>query len=181
MSQGNELNESGEESPAGNPFLWPGNSSNESLLLRTASREILETKTHPAATQVGSDSNELLVGVGRSLPDWPLLAAMLMFLAAGSLLLRHWRDSLSSRSTAGKALRTLETLSLGARGSLVLIECGRQRALVGCDLHGVRSISVLPEAFEDNLLELDAVTTSGQSSGGSGVQELLSDEVLCFR
>lgn len=83
----------------------------------------------------------------------PVVLALVMLAAAASMLLKHWRDTRFAQGGMHRSLRILETIRLGSRGSLMLVACAESQALVACDMQGIRSVVVLPNAFPSELLE----------------------------
>ncbi len=55
-------------------------------------------------------------------------------------VLARFRGFRRVHSTEQKQMRLLETLSLGAKRQLMLVECGSERYLVGCGLESIQTI-----------------------------------------
>jgi flagellar biogenesis protein FliO len=55
-------------------------------------------------------------------------------------VLARFRALRGVHSSEHKQMRVLETLSLGAKRQLMLVECGSERYLVGCGLESIQTI-----------------------------------------
>jgi flagellar biogenesis protein FliO len=79
------------------------------------------------------------------------------------LSIRHWQRRNGILPVANSVSRVLETVSLGPRRSISLVQLGDVRAVVGCDATGVTSIVLAPESFEISLAETDLEHTHIQA------------------
>lgn len=95
-------------------------------------------------------------------PEAPDMAAMLKRLVAGTsvvlalcvgLLLagKRWLSGAPTRAGSNTMLRRVETLALGNRCSIHLLQTGEHQILVGIDPGGIKSLIPLPPAFEGAL------------------------------
>jgi flagellar biogenesis protein FliO len=100
-----------------------------------------------------------------SWPDAPDTAAMLrrlvlgtatvLGLCIGSLFVgRRWLRGAPARVNSGNKLRLVETVSLGNRCVVHLIQSGNHQILVGVDGTGVRSLVPLPPSFEQAIADV---------------------------
>ena len=76
---------------------------------------------------------------------------------------RRWLERGSSGMNPGqKQLVLIESLSLGRRCSVALLEVGDRQVLVGSDQGGVQSMLILPVAFEEVMTEQNAELEASQ-------------------
>ncbi len=71
---------------------------------------------------------------------------------------RHWLRGAAPGTAAGGQLRLVETLPLGNRCTLHLVQIASRQVLVGADASGVRTIVPLPDEFEDFLRDPEGPT-----------------------
>ena len=70
---------------------------------------------------------------------------------------RRWLERGANGANSGqKQLVLVESLSLGRRCSVALLEVGDRQVLVGSDQGGLQSMLILPVAFEDVMTEQNA-------------------------
>jgi flagellar biogenesis protein FliO len=92
-------------------------------------------------------------------PDPPDTAAMLRRVVVGTGIVlglcvctlyagRRWLRGAPAGNGSGAALRLVETLSLGNRCSVHLLQTGEHQVLVGIDAGGLKSLLPLPPSFE---------------------------------
>lgn len=80
--------------------------------------------------------------------------AIVLALCVGTLLVgQRWLRGAPKRATAGDKLRLIETVSLGNRCSVHLLQAGEHQVLVGIDSTGVKSLVPLPPSFEQAISE----------------------------
>jgi flagellar biogenesis protein FliO len=114
----------------------------------------------PAASQPAGKQD--LVYSPAGLPDGPDTKSMLtrlvlgtatvLALCVGTLWLgRYWLTGGASLAASGKQLALVETLALGNRCSVHLLQFGSQTVLVGADGSGLKVIVPLPPSFEQKL------------------------------
>jgi flagellar biogenesis protein FliO len=68
---------------------------------------------------------------------------------------KRWVRPLTAPVSEGKYLRVLETLPLGGRCSVYLLQVGETRILAGVDHTGLKTLLPLPQSFDGALAELD--------------------------
>lgn len=97
-------------------------------------------------------------------PEAPDTAGMLRRLVVGTTIVlvlcvgtmvagRRWLRGTPARSPSGNLMHLLETVSLGNRCSVHLVQVGDQQVLVGVDGNGVKSLVPLPPSFERALAD----------------------------
>jgi flagellar biogenesis protein FliO len=87
---------------------------------------------------------------------WRLgLGTMLVLgLCVGSLWYgKRWLNSLAARTTSAGELKLVETLHLGNRCCLHLVQLPARQILVGADASGIKTVVPLPDSFESVLAE----------------------------
>jgi len=101
-----------------------------------------------------------------TLPDVASPQPMLARLAAGTVIvlllcvgslygMRQWLAPHATKAGAPRVLRLTETLALGNRCSLHLVQFGKNQVLVGTDGGGIKTIVPLPSPFEDLLADAE--------------------------
>jgi flagellar biogenesis protein FliO len=109
-------------------------------------------------------------GVGEytapQLPDMPSPQALLTRLATGTVFVlglavvslygaRRWLKMAGPVGTTPGAMKLIETLQLGNRCSLHLVQLGKRDVLIGVDGGGIKTIVPLAASFEDVLSEAE--------------------------
>lgn len=100
--------------------------------------------------------------VAPSLPEAPSVQGMLVRLGAGTAIvlglcvvtlwgIRKWIYPVPINASGPRAMRLSETLHLGGRCSLHLVQMDKQSILIGVDATGIKTIVPLTTAFEDVL------------------------------
>ncbi len=95
--------------------------------------------------------------------------AMLLRLAFGTLLVlglivvtlvaaRPWLTQWNAKKSTGENLKLIETLPLGSRCFLHLVQVSQQQFLIGADGNGIQSVSPVAESFEQALREVPSAT-----------------------
>jgi flagellar biogenesis protein FliO len=101
-----------------------------------------------------------------AVPEMPNPQDMLTRLAWGTVLvlglaaasiwgMRRWVKAHEPTGGGPSVLRLVETLPLGNRCSLHLVQLGNRELLVGVDAGGMKSIVPLPKAFDEVLAETE--------------------------
>jgi len=102
-------------------------------------------------------------------PGFGAIFTRLLFGTVVSLILcvatiwfgRRWMERGSNGANSGqKQLVLVESLSLGRRCSVALLEVGDRQVLVGSDQGGLQSMLILPVAFEGVMTEQNADLTA---------------------
>jgi flagellar biogenesis protein FliO len=117
------------------------------------------SQTPPAPQPAGKQD---LVYTPTALPDAPDAKSMLTRLALGTATVlglcvgtlwlgRYWLNGGVNPAAGAKQLQLLESLSLGNRCSVHLLQLGQQAVLVGADSSGLKVIVPLQPAFEQKL------------------------------
>jgi hypothetical protein len=97
-----------------------------------------------------------------SLPEVPSAQAMFARLAVGTIVVlglcvvtllygKRWLGVLNPPGPAGGELRLVETLQLGNRCCLHLVQLTSRQVLIGADASGIKTVVPLPEPFENCL------------------------------
>jgi flagellar biogenesis protein FliO len=113
-----------------------------------------------------------------SMPDLPSPRAMFLRLGLGTIFVlilcaitlwagKRWIRPLAGSQNENKQLRLVETLALGGRCSVYLLQAGETKVLAGVDHAGLKSLLTLPQSFDGALAELD----------GAGI-ERMKDELI---
>lgn len=100
-----------------------------------------------------------------ALPDMPTPGPMFLRLALGTIFVlilcaftlwagKRWVRPLGVPVGENKKLRLLESLPLGGRCSVFLLQAGGARILVGVDQAGIKSLTPLPQPFDSALSEM---------------------------
>lgn len=82
-------------------------------------------------------------------------AAVLLLSGAAVIGLKRWTTAFKPGCSPSRRLALLETLPLGPRGSIALVQCDGRLALVGCDAHGIKTITFCPTFFEEAITSDD--------------------------
>jgi flagellar biogenesis protein FliO len=121
----------------------------------------------PLSGQVGTPDKASAAGgaleyTPPALPDFPSPGAMLLRLALGTAAVlalcvvtlvaaRRFVRPPPAAGAAGQELRLIESLPLGGRCSVHLLQAGKTRALAGVDATGLKVLLALPETFAEAL------------------------------
>lgn len=100
-----------------------------------------------------------------TLPEMPSLGPMFLRLTLGTVFVlilcsitllagKRWIRPLAAPRDDNRKLRVLESLPLTGRCSMVLLQAGETRVLVGLDQAGIKALLPLPQPFENALAEL---------------------------
>ncbi len=100
------------------------------------------------------------------MPELPSPQVMFLRLGLGTIVVlilcaltlwvgKRWVRPLAVPVSEGKHLRVLESLPLGGRCSVYLLQVGETRILAGVDHTGLKSLLPLPASFGGVLAELD--------------------------
>lgn len=82
------------------------------------------------------------------------MTAVVLVLGVGVLVGgRHWLRGVAPARAGGGALRLVETLNLGNRCNLHLVQIATRQILVGADATGIKSVVTLTDDFEHYLGE----------------------------
>lgn len=122
-------------------------------------------------------TNGLELSYSPNWPEPPDTSGMLIRLVVGTVITiglcvgtmyfgRRWLTKLAPRGEA-RQLQVEECLSLGHRASLYLVKVGDTRLIAGTDVAGLKSLIVLPPAFQevfDKQVE-DAVASADSEPG----------------
>lgn len=99
------------------------------------------------------------------LPDMPSPGSMFLRLALGTLFVlilsvvslwagKRWIRPLAGPVGENRELRLLESLPLGGRCALYLLQAGETKVLAGVDQAGIKALLPLPQSFDGTLREL---------------------------
>ncbi|HTU18370.1 MAG TPA: flagellar biosynthetic protein FliO [Gemmataceae bacterium] len=99
------------------------------------------------------------------LPDLPSPSAMFLRLALGTVFVlilcvltlwigKRWIRPLAGPQGENKQLRIIESLTLGGRCSVYLLQAGEARVLAGVDGAGIKALLPLPAEFAGALAEM---------------------------
>jgi flagellar biogenesis protein FliO len=99
-----------------------------------------------------------------ALPEMPSPQAMLGRLFGGTVIvlglavaslfgMRRWRQAHGPAASANREMRLVETLHLGNRCALHLVQLGQREVLIGVDSGGVKTIVPLSRPFEEVLAD----------------------------
>jgi flagellar biogenesis protein FliO len=124
-----------------------------------------------SATSSAESNRDSLNYTPPAWPDAPDTAAMLRRLVMGTatvlglcvctlLVGRRWLRGAARGANSGDKLRLIETVALGNRCAVHLIQAGDQQVLVGIDGAGLKSLVPLTVSFENTLAEV-----GGKNSG----------------
>jgi len=129
--------------------------------------QALPSAPGPTAASVAVDATtpNKLVYTPPSMPEAPdakgmltrlgLATAGVLALCVGSLwVARRWLGPGSPHAATAKHLRLTETLSLGNRCALHLVQVGNRQVLIAADPSGLKSVVPLNESFDAELLSL---------------------------
>lgn len=153
------------------------------LLLTTASAVSAEE----LSAQSEAPASGLNLDYSPKWPEPPDTGAMLLRLGFGTVVTlglcvgtivfgRRWMQRLPTM-TAARKLQIEECLSLGHRASLYLVKIGESRLIAGTDASGLKSLLVLPTAFQDVFdQQVEAgLTTPASSSVGAATSVTWDD------
>jgi len=99
------------------------------------------------------------------LPDMSSPGSMFLRLALGTLFVlllsvvtlwagKRWIRPLAGPAGENRQLRVVESLPLGGRCAVYLLQAGEAKILVGVDQAGIKALLPLPQAFDSTLAEL---------------------------
>ena len=108
-------------------------------------------------------------------PEMPPLQPMLKRLAFGTIFVlilcmlvlwtgKRWVRPLAAPTLKSRKLRILESLPLGGRCSVFLLQADEAKILVGVDQAGIKSLLPLPQSFEPDLAEMPEEKAEGYST-----------------
>ncbi len=134
-------------------------------------REPAPTLSTPAPTQEKKDTLEYSPP---ELPEMSPPGPMLFRLGSGTIFVlilcfvtlwagKRWVRPLTIPVGENRKLRVLESLALGGRCSVFLLQAEEAKVLVGVDQAGIKALLPLPQPFEGALAEITAETT-GEAS-----------------
>jgi flagellar biogenesis protein FliO len=144
------------------------------LFLPRSFRPQTETPTAISpTTPTNSETKESLVYTPPALPDLPSPGSMLLRLTLGTIFVlilcaitlwagKRWIRPLAGPQGENKQLHILESLALGGRCSVYLLQAGEAKVLAGVDHAGLKALLPLPTAFAGTLAEI-AETTEGEN------------------
>lgn len=100
-----------------------------------------------------------------SVPDLPSTSSMFLRLVLGTVFVlilcaitlwggKRWIRPLAGPQVENKQLRVLESLALGGRCSVYLLQAGDARVLAGVDGAGIKALLPLPAEFAGALAEM---------------------------
>jgi flagellar biogenesis protein FliO len=131
-------------------------------------KEAPQRTESPGSDGSGAESNpEDLSYSPTAWPDAPDTSVMLRRLVLGTVTVlglcvctmwggRRWLRGAPARTSTGATLRHLETVSLGNRCAVHLVQAGSHQILVGVDGGGIKSLVPLPQSFESAIAEAGA-------------------------
>jgi flagellar biogenesis protein FliO len=132
------------------------------LVLPHSVRSLREpTAVVPAPTPT-EDKKDSLEYTSPMLPDLPPAGPMLLRLFLGTVFVlllctatlwagKRWIRPLSVPAGENRKLRVLESLPLGGRCSVYLLQAEQAKILVGVDQTGIKALAPLPQPFEGAL------------------------------
>lgn len=112
-----------------------------------------------------------------ALPELPSMRAMFVRLVLGTAAVlvlcvltlwvgKRWIRPYAIPDSSGRQLRVIETLPLGGRCSVFLLQAGKARVLAGLDGSGLKTLLALPESFDAALDAYDAAADSQAHPSG---------------
>jgi flagellar biogenesis protein FliO len=121
--------------------------------------------TQPPATIPAADTKESLDYKPPEMPDLPSPSSMFLRLTLGTVFVlilcvimlwagKRWIRPLAGPPVENKQLHLLESLSLGGRCALYLLQAGDTKILAGVDHAGIKALLPLPTAFAGTLAEV---------------------------
>jgi flagellar biogenesis protein FliO len=149
--------------------FWLAACATVALAGNVARADELPSNTATASAQSGRDD---LNYTPPTWPDAPDTAAMLRRLVLGTATVlglcvctlwigRRWLRGAPRGATSGSRLRLVETVVLGNRCSVHLLQTGDHQVLVGIDGTGLKSLVPLPASFENTLAEIKPAALDG--------------------
>lgn len=134
-------------------------------------REPAPTLSTPASTQEKKDALEYNPP---ELPEMSPPGPMLFRLVSGTIFVlilcfvtlwagKRWIRPLTVPVGENRKLRVLESLPLGGRCSVFLLQAEEAKVLVGVDQAGIKALLPLPQPFEGALAEITTETVSEAS------------------
>jgi flagellar biogenesis protein FliO len=126
--------------------------------------------TAPPADSPSNESKESLLYTPPALPDLPSPGSMLLRLTIGTIFVlilcvvtlwfgKRWIRPLGGPQGENKQLHLVESLTLGGRCAIYLLEAGETKVLAGVDQTGIKALLPLPGAFAGALAELTEAET----------------------
>lgn len=140
------------------------------LFLPRSLRSSAETPaTIPSPTPPVNESKDSLAYTPPALPDLPSPGSMLLRLTLGTIFVlilcvitlwagKRWIRPLAGPQGENKQLHVVESLALGGRCSVYLLQAGDAKVLAGVDHAGLKALLPLPTAFAGTLAEISEAT-----------------------
>lgn len=128
------------------------------------------TAAVPSPQPAPAETKDTLEYEPPALPEMPPLEPMFLRLALGTIFVlilcivtlwagRRWVRPLAAPVEESRKLRVVESLALGGRCSVFLLQAEEAKILVGVDHAGIKALLPLPQSFDRALAEM---------SGGEG-------------
>ncbi len=110
-----------------------------------------------------------------TIPEAPNFQGMVLRLGVGTVVvlglcvstlwgLRRWMSPSAGQGDGVREMRLIETLNLGSRCALHLVQLGKREVLVGVDSGGIKSVLPLSESFADVLTKTEVVLEAEKTS-----------------
>ena len=119
----------------------------------------------PTTTPASNETKDSLAYTPPALPDLPSPGSMLLRLTLGTIFVlilcaltlwagKRWIRPLAGSQGENKQLHLLESLALGGRCSVYLLQVGDTKVLAGVDHAGLKALLPLPTAFAGTLADI---------------------------
>lgn len=144
------------------------------LFLPQSLRSRPETTAAIATPEPVREAKDALEYTPPALPDMPSPQSMFLRLALGTIFVlilsivvlwsgKRWIRPLAGPAVGNQQLRLLESLPLGGRCALYLLQAGETKVLAGVDQAGIKALLPLPQTFDGALVELTE-RTAGEAA-----------------
>jgi flagellar protein FliO/FliZ len=131
---------------------------------------------HRSQAEHGSEAKNALEYEPPALPEIAQSGPMLLRLTLSTIIIlllcifilwagKRWVRPLAAPIGENRKLRLLESLPLGGRCSVFLLQAGETNVLVGLDQAGIKALLPLPQPFDNSLAELTAPSAEHWAEG----------------